>query len=144
MVKKEWKIKCLVTEIVTLRIWVETNPGHDYWRKFTKVCQADLDSKDFCFICWNIWHRSKGKFIFFLNKKVKSLKHNFRLTFHSNISMKTEIKVSPSNLGPFPSKTMSWICFYSNSKCHNLSNKTSCFFWKNPDTPGSRQQTYFF
>ena len=38
---------------------------------------------------------------------------------------------------------MSWICFYSNSKCHNLSNKTSCFFNKNPDTPGSWHQNYF-
>ena len=75
-------------------------------------------------------------------------KHNFWLTSLSNISMKTEpifyIKVNLTNRGQFPSMIMSWICFYSNSKCHILSNKTSYFLSKNPDTPGSWHQNYFF
>ena len=36
------------------------------------------------------------------------------------------------------------ICFYSNSKCNNLSNKTSCCFCEKPDTPASWHQNYFF
>ena len=44
---------------------VETDPGHDYWRKLAKVCQADLDLKDWCIIHGNIWPRSEGKFRFF-------------------------------------------------------------------------------
>ena len=45
---------------------------------------------------------------------------------------------------PEPQQGTERICFYSNSKCHNLSNKTSCFFSENPDTPGSWHQNYFF
>ena len=40
------KTPYLVASIVTLRIWVKTDPGHNYWRKLAKVCQADLDLKD--------------------------------------------------------------------------------------------------
>ena len=40
------KTACLVDLIVTLRIWVETDPGHDFWSKLPKVCQDDLDLED--------------------------------------------------------------------------------------------------
>ena len=61
------KTACIVAWIVTLRIWVETDPGHDLWRKLPKVCQADLDLKDwFCFHR-DIWIESEPK-ITFLDK----------------------------------------------------------------------------
>ena len=50
---------------MTLRIGVETDPGHAFWMKLAKVCQADLNLKDWCVIHGNIWPRSEGKFRFF-------------------------------------------------------------------------------
>ena len=139
---------CLVASIVTLRIWVEIDPGHDFWRKLVKVCQADLDLKDWVRFHGDIWNESELK-IKFLDKYHFNLqKSKFALPSGSNISMNNAliflIRVSLTNLGKFPSIIMSCICFYSNSKCHNLSNKTSCFFSENPDTPGSWHQNYFF
>ena len=61
------KTACLVALIVTLRIWVETDPGHDFWRKLAKVCQDDLDLEDWCVIHGNIWKESEPK-IMFLDK----------------------------------------------------------------------------
>ena len=42
------KTPCLFASIVTLRIRVETDPGHDYGRKLAKVCQADLTNISVC------------------------------------------------------------------------------------------------
>ena len=117
------KTACLVTLIVTLRIWVETYPG--FWRKLFTVCQADLDLKYWFVIHENNWPKSESKVRFLKIKMLFLQKHNFWLTFLSNISIKTErmfwIKGTLTNCGKFPSNTMSWICFYSNSisKCHN-------------------------
>ena len=55
------KTRCLVASIVTLRIWVETDPGHDYWRKLAKVCQADLDLKDWVRFHGDIWKESEPR-----------------------------------------------------------------------------------
>ena len=81
------KTPCLVASIVTLRIRVETDPGHDYWRKLLKVCQADLDLKDWVRFHGDIWKESELK-IKFLDKYHFNLrKSKFALPSGSNISM---------------------------------------------------------
>ena len=52
---------------MTLRIWVETDPGHDYWKKLPKVSQADLDLKFLFLFHGDIWMESEPK-IMFLDK----------------------------------------------------------------------------